>query len=325
MLTDAFQRKFPYLRLSITDACNFRCQYCLPNGYKKSCNNFLSTDEIERLVRAFVDLGTIKVRLTGGEPTLRKDLEIIASRIKMIPGIQKIAMTTNGYNLKQRAKDYFEAGITALNVSIDSLDREKFHSVTGHDKLFHILKGIEVARNVGFNAVKVNTVLLRGVNDNKKDIQKFLEWIKSEGISIRFIELMQTGDNKKYFDENHVSGDTIRQIVLAEGFKTEKRKFDDGPAVEFSHPDYKGKIGLIAPYSKDFCKSCNRLRVTARGDLRLCLFGELGYSLRDFLDSDEKLPLLQNKILELLHVKKESHTLHQGKTGLTTHLASLGG
>ena len=168
-------------------------------------------------------------------------------------------------------------------------------------------------------------MLLRGINDTAEDINRFLTWIKSEDISIRFIELMQTGDNKNYFDQNHVSGEVIKQALLNEGFKEEERKFDDGPAIEFSHPDYKGKIGLIAPYSKDFCKSCNRLRVTARGDLRLCLFGALGYSLRSYLDIDEKLPLLQDKILELLHVKKESHALEKGETGLISHLASLGG
>lgn len=325
MLTDNYLRKFPYLRLSITDACNFRCQYCLPNGYQKTNNNFLSANEIERLVRAFVGLGTTKVRLTGGEPTLRKDLAAITTKIKSISGLQKIAMTTNGYNLKQKAQHFYDMGITALNVSIDSLERSKFHLITGHDKLLHILNGIAFARRVGFETLKVNAVLLRGINDTKQDIKKFLTWIKSEDISVRFIELMQTGNNKVYFDQNHVSGDVIKQILLDEGFMSIERKLDDGPAIEFLHPDYQGKIGLIAPYSKDFCKSCNRLRVTARGDLRLCLFGTLGYSLRAYLDDDEKLPELQNKILELLHFKKESHALHQGKTGLTTHLASLGG
>lgn len=324
-LTDRYNRTFPYLRLSITDACNFRCQYCLPDGYKKTKAQFMAPDEIERLVRAFADLGTVKVRLTGGEPTLRRDLAEIAHRVAAIPGIQKIAMTTNGYNLRQKAQQFFDMGITALNVSVDSLDRDKFHEMTGHDKLPDILKGIDLARKAGFETIKVNTVLLNGFNDGSADLDQFLAWIKTDAISLRFIELMQTGDNRDYFIKNHLSAQVIREQLLERGFSLSPRRFDAGPALEFSHPDYQGTIGLIAPYSKNFCTSCNRLRVTSKGDLMLCLFGTQGYSLRQYLETDEQRPLLQQKLRELLLFKKETHALHQGETGLTPHLASLGG
>ncbi|MCX7117826.1 MAG: GTP 3',8-cyclase MoaA [Legionellales bacterium] len=324
-LMDPFQRTFPYLRLSITDACNFRCQYCLPNGYQKTPAGFLEPSEIVRLVRAFVELGTIKVRLTGGEPTLRKDLPEIARCLKAIPGLQTLAMTTNGYSLKRNASCYYDLGITSLNVSVDSLNRNKFHEMTGHDKLQDVLKGIELAQKIGIKTIKINTVLLKGFNDNTTDLAEFLSWIKTEDLSIRFIELMQTGDNHDYFVKNHVSASIIQEQLLKHSFSLNTRKFDAGPAVEFSHPDYQGKVGLIAPYSKDFCQTCNRLRVTARGDLRLCLFGSLGFPLREYLAHDDQKPLLQARLRDLLRHKKETHALHLGETGLTPHLASLGG
>lgn len=324
LLEDEFGRKFPYLRLSVTDVCNFRCQYCLPDGYRKTEDfQFLSAEEIRRLLCAFAALGVQKVRLTGGEPTLRRDLSTIAASLSAIPGIRTVALTTNGYNLKQKAKEYFDAGINALNVSVDSLDAQKFHTITGHDKLAAIRAGIDAAREAGFRNIKINTVLLKDLNDD--GLPQFLDWIKKEELSVRFIELMQTGDNLEFFRKHHLDGGVITQQLLELGFELMPRKVDGGPAIEFSHPEYKGTIGLIAPYSKDFCKTCNRLRVTARGELRLCLFGERGYSLRYLLASDDQKEALQEKILELLHFKRETHYLHQGLTGATPHLASLGG
>jgi cyclic pyranopterin phosphate synthase len=323
-LKDSFGRQFPYLRLSVTDACNFRCQYCLPNGYQKTeAFEFLSVQEIIRLVTAFASLGVEKVRLTGGEPTLRRDLTTIATAISRIPGIRTIALTTNGYNLKDKAKVFFASGINALNVSVDSLNAQKFHTITGHDKLAEVLGGVDAARQAGFRNIKINTVLLKGVNDN--DLPEFLAWIKKEQLSVRFIELMQTGSNLDYFQKHHLSADTIKQKLLEYGFSLCLRAHDAGPAVEFGCVGYTGKIGLIAPYSKDFCTSCNRLRVTARGELRLCLFGEQGYNLRPLLESDGQIEALKEKILELLHFKHKSHYLGQGITGITPHLASIGG
>lgn len=323
-LEDSFGRKFPYLRLSVTDVCNFRCQYCLPNGYEKTGDfHFLSQAEIIRLASAFAELGVEKVRLTGGEPTVRRDLAPIAASLHSIPGIRTIALTTNGYCLKERAESFFNAGINALNVSVDSLQPEKFHAITGHDKLAAVLAGIEAARKAGFKKIKINTVLLRDINDN--GLPEFLDWIRREELSVRFIELMQTGDNLVYFRKHHLSADIIKSALLERGFSLVPRARDGGPAVEFAHPDYKGTIGLIAPYSKDFCKTCNRLRVTARGRLMLCLFGEGGYDLRPLLQHDAQQEALRDAILSALHFKRESHYLLQGNTGITPHLASLGG
>lgn len=322
-LRDAFGRKFPYLRLSVTEVCNFRCTYCLPDGYQKTDRDFLTLPEITRLAAAFAALGTHKIRLTGGEPTVRRDLIEIASAVSAIPGIGTVALTTNGYNLKENATAFRKAGMNALNVSVDSLDAERFHAITGQDKLAHVLEGIEAARAAGFSNIKINSVLLKEVTDHT--LPEFLAWIQREALSVRFIELMQTGENREFFTRHHLSAGVIIGQLLERGFVPEVRKADAGPAQEFTHPDYAGKIGIIAPYSKDFCKSCNRLRVTSRGKLMLCLFGEGGYDLRPYLQHDDQREELIEAIASALHFKQEAHSLHQEMTGSTPHLASLGG
>ncbi|MFZ5842446.1 MAG: GTP 3',8-cyclase MoaA [Pseudomonadota bacterium] len=324
MLQDRYGRQFPYLRLSITDVCNFRCNYCLPNGYQGDAHaDFLHVDEIRRLVTAFAELGMWKIRLTGGEPTARKDLTTLMAVIKAVPGIRQLAMTTNGYKLKQQVASWRGAGLDSLNVSVDSLDPRLFASITGHDKLREILDGIETALDLDFRAIKLNAVLLRGLNDHQLDA--FLDWLRVRPVSMRFIELMQTGDNAAFFERHHVPGEALVQALLARGWHELPRTREGGPAREFQHPDYHGKIGLIAPYSKDFCDSCNRLRVTALGDLRLCLFGDAGTSLRDLLQHDEQRLQLKTRIESQLQLKKISHFLHEGNTGATPHLASCGG
>lgn len=323
MLKDSFGRNFPYLRLSVTEVCNFRCTYCLPNGYQQTDRDFLTLPEIRRLATAFADLGTHKIRLTGGEPTVRRDLFDIAHAVSSLATIRTVALTTNGYNLKENVQGYMAAGINALNVSIDSLDPKRFHAITGHDKLAHVLDGIEAAKVAGFTKIKINSVLLKEVTD--QTLPDFLVWIKHESLSIRFIELMQTGENLDFFKQHHISAGIIIGQLLERGFVPVIRLPDAGPAQEFTHPDYAGTIGIIAPYSKDFCKSCNRLRVTSRGKLMLCLFGEGGYDLRPYLQHDDQRAELIDAIAAALHFKHESHYLQQGITGSTPNLASLGG
>lgn len=323
-LIDPHGRRFSYLRLSITDVCNYRCQYCLPEGYKKTGHTqFLSADEIENLVTGLAGLGLWKIRLTGGEPTIRKDFAEIAARISAIPGIRRIATTTNGYRLAENADLWRKAGISAINVSVDSLNQERFAKITGQDHLSQVLDGIRAAQHAGFEHIKVNTVLLRGMNDH--ELPAFLEWIRTEDLSIRFIELMETGTNREYFERHHIRGDEIRDRLLALGWSSLPREEGAGPAQEFDHPDYRGRIGIIAPYSKDFCNTCNRLRVTATGNLRLCLFGNGGHDLRHLLQHRNQCEALQQTIADLLVQKEPTHLLHFHKTGTTPHLAAMGG
>lgn len=323
MLTDNFGRRFSYLRLSITDVCNFSCTYCLPDGYQcDQPRDFLSLCEIKRITKAFAELGTEKIRITGGEPALRKDLPEIIRICKETPGIKTVAITSNGFKLPEHLPQWLDAGIDAINISIDSLDPRQFHAITGHDKLKTILTGIDMALADGRASVKVNTVLMR--DHSGREIQSYLDWLKDTPITLRFIELMQTGDNQEFFDAQHVQGSRIKQNLILDGWLPVVQNKSAGPAQEFYHPDYQGKVGLIMPYSKDFCSSCNRLRISSSGKLHLCLFGEEGLSLREELQSDDIKPL-QAKILTLLGDKKATHYLHDKLTGATKHLAMLGG
>ncbi|MGE8289442.1 MAG: GTP 3',8-cyclase MoaA [Stenotrophomonas sp.] len=323
-LTDGFGRSFPYLRLSLTEACNFRCSYCLPDGYQADGRpQFLAVEEIGRLVRAFAALGMYKIRLTGGEPSLRKDLEQVIQTVARVPGIDKVAITTNGCLLPRRLPGWHRAGLTALNVSMDSLRRERFHAITGHDRLPEVLEGIALAQQLGLQSIKLNAVLLRGRNDD--ELPQWMEFLRERPVSVRFIELMRTGDNRAYFDRHHLDADVVIEQLHAAGWQQRPRAADAGPAREFTHPDYRGSFGIIAPYSRDFCKGCNRLRVTARGDLRLCLFGDFGIALRPLLQSDDDHDALLARITTQLGLKAAGHWLHQGLTGLTPHLASIGG
>ncbi|RLM25762.1 cyclic pyranopterin phosphate synthase [Brenneria alni] len=325
-LTDAFARKFYYLRLSITDVCNFRCTYCLPEGYKPDGVNphrFLSLDEIRRVSRAFAELGTEKVRLTGGEPSLRRDFAEIIAAIRENPAIRTLAVTTNGYRLARDVARWREAGLSALNVSVDSLDARQFHAITGQDKFRQVMEGIDAAFACGFSKVKVNTVLMRDVNDTC--LLTFLEWIRLRPIQLRFIELMETGEGSRLFRQRHISGEVIRQRLQQQGWSEQERGRSDGPARVFRHPDYQGEVGLIMPYEKDFCLSCNRLRVSAIGNLHLCLFGEQGIPLRDLMVDDSQLDALKMRISGGLSTKKQTHFLHQGNSGITQNLSFIGG
>jgi len=328
MLKDTFGRSFPYIRLSITDVCNYKCSYCLPQGYKKNpgdMRSFMSFEEISRLTKALSELGVSKIRLTGGEPTVRKDFFDILRDLKQNSNIPKVTMTTNGYHLDKIAKQLYEAGLDGINISIDSLDRETFKKLTGHDRLLEILEGIKILQKLNFQNIKVNAVLLKGINDTYKDFKLFGNFIKENKIDFRFIELMQTGDNLDFFKKNHVSSNIFKNYLVENEWVYQTFGKDAGPSLNYIHPNYEGKFGLIAPYSKNFCKTCNRLRITSRGDLRLCLFGNTGISLRHLLQNDNQKDELVDLIMKQLHLKKESHYLELGDTGITPNLSSTGG
>ncbi len=324
---DNFERKFHYLRLSVTDVCNFKCNYCLPDGYRPNSDSktssFLTLPEIERVVSAFSLGGTSKVRLTGGEPSLRRDFVDIVAAVAAVPNITTLAMTTNGYRLEKHVEQWRSAGLTHLNVSVDSLDPRMFHQITGQNKFHQVLAGIDASLSSGFEVVKINVVLMKSYNDAQ--LPAFLRWIKSRPLQLRFIELMQTGEMDSFFDKHHISGMKILDYLLERGWQERVRGRADGPARVFSHPDYQGEIGLIMPYSKDFCQSCNRLRVSAKGKLHLCLFGESGVELRDLLQDDLQQPELMERIVSALKQKSATHSLHDGNSGVTPHLASIGG
>lgn len=324
-LADRHGRSFPYLRLSLLEACNFRCGYCLPDGHRPQPGRpaDLNQDEIGRLLRAFARLGMRKLRLTGGEPSLRRDLTEVIALAAAVPGIAKVAMTTNGELLARRIDAWRAAGLSHLNVSVDALDRARFAAITGRDRLPQVLDGVDRALAAGLRAVKLNAVLLRGLNDDQ--LPAFIDFVRERPLDVRFIELMRTGDNGDHFARHHVRASVLEAQLRERGWLPQPRAFDAGPSVDWGHPDYRGRIGIIAPYAPDFCAGCNRLRVTAGGDLRLCLFGETGIPLRPLLQSDDQAAELEATLVAQLGLKAASHALHEGRTGLVPHLASIGG
>ena len=328
ILKDSFGRKFPYIRLSISDVCNFKCGYCLPDGYKidKSDNRtFLNIEEIRRLAKALSELGVSKIRLTGGEPTVRKDFFEIVKIIKENSGIKKTVITTNGYRLDKISNDIKNSGLDGINISIDSLNPNIFKKITGHNRLEEILKGIKNLQKLNFKNIKINAVLLKGINDFEKDFNDWAEFVKNNEIDFRYIELMQTGDNLDYFNKYHVPAKKFTDYLNDNNWVIQTFGKDAGPSKNYLNPKFKGKFGVIAPYSKDFCKSCNRLRITAKGDLRLCLFGNTGINIRHLMQKDSQLEELKDLILKQLNFKKESHYLEIGETGLTKNLSTTGG
>jgi cyclic pyranopterin phosphate synthase len=321
-------RRFSYLRVSLTEACNFRCRYCLPNGYKPTSSDaFLSRLEVQNLVKAFAEMGTVKVRFTGGEPTLRTDLVEIIRATKQIPGIESVALSTNGWNLRHIARDLKKAGLDQVNVSVDSLNRERFADWTGTEKsagkLDEVLAGIDEALAVGIKKVKINAVLTK--ENFVDDFGDFQDWVRHKPVCVRFIELMPTAQNQELFFAQHIRSDQLRAKLLAEGWAPQVRGTSDGPATEFCHPEFNGRIGLIAPYEKQFCEGCNRLRVTSRGSLRLCLFGEGEHALRPLLQNSEQILDLQNYVRQVLGLKDASHHLPDHNYGDNRTFSSMGG
>lgn len=322
-LIDGFSRSLSYLRLSITDLCNFKCDYCLPNGYQgKKQPNELSVSEIGHLIEGFAEQGIKKIRLTGGEPTLRKDLPEIIKTAKATKGIEKVALTTNGYRMEQLYPQWLDAGIDQINISIDSFDSKTFQAITGHDALDEILRSIDQLHQQQFYNIKINVVLMKETVHNA--FIDALTYAKTHPVTIRFIELMQTNDNHNVFFSEHLSANSISKYLNQHGWKQQQRQQHGGPALEFSHPGYIGNIGLIAPYQKGFCESCNRLRISSQGKLHLCLFDSQAFDLRPLLRINQQMQL-QHHLEQLLDRKPEHHFLKQNNSGLINHLAMIGG
>ena len=325
-LVDNFHRQLSYLRLSITDFCNFRCDYCLPNGYTanagKRPDNELSVSEIDVLIQAFAKLGTTKVRLTGGEPSIRQDLPRIIELAKQTQDIQTVAVSSNGYRLAKHLSDWQTAGLNQLNISIDSFDPTIFKQITGFDILPTLLKDIDTLLATTDIKLKLNGILMADTAfDN---LQSVLSFVKNRPVTYRFIEFMQTSDNKALFFAQHSSGQRIKDFLLQNGWQSQRRASDAGPAIEYRHADYVGGIGLIEPYAPQFCDSCNRLRVSSQGKVHLCLFDNGSYDVRAFLANGD-VDGLVHALQSLMPIKPEHHLLKQNDSGIMANLSMIGG
>ncbi|HEX2640229.1 MAG TPA: GTP 3',8-cyclase MoaA [Pyrinomonadaceae bacterium] len=283
-LVDAYNRTIRDLRISLTDRCNFRCFYCLPNGEPALArkDTILSFEEIYSVTETFVSLGIEKIRLTGGEPLIRRDVPVLVEKLAALkPRLKDIALTTNGFDFPRHAGALKSAGLDRVTLSLDSLRRDRFAEITGVDALEKVLNAIDAAKNYGFEPVKINAVIVRGRND--EELTDFARFARETGVAIRFIEFMPLDSGHGWNRSDVVSGKEIREkigevypLVLKETTR------GTGTAWKYSFADGSpGEIGIIAPVTEMFCGQCSRLRLTADGQIRTCLFSNVEHNLRD--------------------------------------------
>lgn len=289
-MKDAFDREITYLRISVTDLCNLRCRYCMPDGVcRKRHEDILSFEEIAEIVSAAAKLGVYKIRITGGEPLVRRGCVELCRMIAAVDGIREIDLTTNGILLPKYAAELKAAGVTRVNISLDSLDPRKYAAITGGGDLEEALGGIRAAQAAGLTPVKLNTVLIGGFNDD--EIPAFVERTRKEPLELRFIELMPMGGH--FGPEAYLPGDAVLDRVP----ELQPLPENGGVARLYRLPDGKGRVGLISPLSRHFCATCNRLRLTSEGSLKPCLHSNQEIPVRG-LHGDALLDALRRAIGE---------------------------
>lgn len=311
-LTDSYGRAIRDLRVSVTDRCNFRCFYCLPHGEPPSAPRemMLSYEEIEYVAEIFVSLGIEKIRLTGGEPLLRRDIETLVRKISAIPGLHDLALTTNGYSLPERAQGLKDAGLDRVTISLDSLKPEVFKKMTGVDVLDRVLEGVRATREAGLVPIKVNAVIVRGYNET--EVADMAAFAREHDISMRFIEFMPLDSGHDWSREMVVSGREIREMINRRfplvatrgerGSETATRyRFADGAP---------GEVGIIAPVTEAFCGACSRIRLTADGQIRTCLFSKAEHSLRDVVRSNASRAEIIEFIRDVVMKKEPRHYIN---------------
>lgn len=311
-MLDKYSREINYLRVSITDRCNLRCVYCRPiEGFSlKGHDDILRYEDIIRVVAQSVKLGLVKVRLTGGEPLVRRGFVEFAARLKKIDGLQDISLTTNGILLEQFADDIYRAGIHRINISLDSLNKEKYFQITGGGDIDDVFRGIVAAEKAGFSPIKINAVLINGTNDD--EVMSAVKWAYKKPFQIRFIELMPVSEVNAGQTEKFLSSDKLIERIAKSYQLTPvlgKKKQFDGPARIYKIKGGLGEIGFINAVSHHFCATCNRLRLTADGKLRACLLNEVEIDLKEPLDrgcSDDELADL---IRLAIRLKPKQHDL----------------
>lgn len=306
MLIDRFGRQIDYLRISVTDRCDLRCQYCIPKGFKdfETPSEWLNFDELLKVIRVFYHLGVTHFRLTGGEPLLRKGIEELVARIKAISSDIDLSMTTNATQLKKHAYDLKAAGLNRLNVSLDSMRKDCIQQITGNDCLDKILDGLEAAKQAGFESIKINMVPIAGLND--QDITQVIEYCIANGFILRLIESMpmgSTGRASKGRNLSELLDEWIKTYQLSEITKS----LGSGPAKYWQSQNQKFTLGLITPISQHFCASCNRVRLSVDGTLYMCLGQNTDYPLKPLLRNNGSDEQLAEVIKAAIELKPEKH------------------
>ncbi|HEY9857580.1 MAG TPA: GTP 3',8-cyclase MoaA [Stenomitos sp.] len=310
-MIDPFRRSIDYLRISVTDRCNLRCHYCMPAEGKAWMDreDLLSYEEIALLVeRVFVPLGLTKIRLTGGEPLLRRDLHQLVAKLRALPEIRDISLTTNALFLADQAPALKAAGLNRVNISLDSLDPERFRQITRGGDVSKVLRGLHKALEVGLEPIKLNTVVLPGVND-EADLLELAELTLQWPVHVRFIEFMPVGD-RALFQASHVVTAELMRERIRERHPLEPVQdgpLGNGPANYWRLPGALGTVGFINPMSRHFCDTCNRFRLTADGRVKACLLKQSELSLRDLLRSAGSDEALRQRVFEALALKPEWH------------------
>ena len=321
-MIDQFGRTVRYLRVSVTDKCNLRCVYCMPleglDWLKRE--EILTYEEIAEVVRTMAGMGLERVRITGGEPLIRRDLSDLVKMIADVPEIEDLSLSTNAVLLADQAEALKQAGVQRLNISLDSLQADRVDAISRRPGSYSkIMEGLDAAEEVGFAPLKINVVLIRGQNDD--EIEDFARITRERPWHIRFIELMPTGANLDLSANSFVScADALRRVRKIEQLKPVDGPFGNGPATYYRFPGAPGTVGVITPMSHNYCDRCNRMRLTASGQLRPCLFGDIETNLRDPLRAGQDLrPLIE----ETLRIKPERHYLIQGSAAGSGGLVAL--
>lgn len=323
MLTDPFGRAIEYVRLSVTDRCDLRCTYCMPEDFVgfEEPEHWLSFDETVRLVGILAALGVKRVRLTGGEPLLRRKLPELAARIAALPGVEDLSLSTNATQLSRHALDLKNAGVTRLNVSLDSLQRERIEKINGRDVFDRIMDGLKAARDAGFERIKLNMVALAGINDD--EIDAMVEFAMSGNYILRLIEAMPMGDTGRasaYLDLQPVKARLAARFGLVETSLP-----GGGPARYLGTPDGRFNIGFITPMSQHFCATCNRIRVSVDGTLYLCLGQDDNIELAPMLRAGASDPDIRQAILGAVARKPERHEFREAPQKLVRFMSMTGG
>jgi len=323
MLYDSHGRRIEYLRLSVTDRCDLRCTYCMPEGFKgyEEPANWLTFDEIERVVGAFARLGVQKIRLTGGEPLLRRNLAELAGRLSSLPGIADLSLSSNGTQLAKHAQALRAAGITRLNVSLDTLDPARFAAITGRDALASVLHGLMAAKEEGFGPIKINMVVMAGINDHEVD--DIVAFCGERGFVLRLIETMPIGETGR--NAGFVALGPIRERLRSRFGLVDGVVPGGGPAKYLVSPDGRFQIGFITPMSQHFCETCNRVRLSVDGTLYPCLGQNDKVDVRALLRSGCSDEQLEQLLLEGIGRKPFKHEFDEDPAKVVRFMSSTGG
>ncbi len=316
-MIDSYGRKINYLRVSVTKRCNLNCSYC--GACNESSDGELTPQQIEKIVRAFADCGITKVRLTGGEPLVRRDICDIAQRISRIDGIKKLALTTNGIRLRELASPLKDAGVTAINISLDTTDEDQYKQLTGFDGLHRVFEGIAECQSAGLSPIRLNAVLIKNQNDSQAE--SLINIAKDRKIDVRFIELMpfsDDGENEKLVIKGE---DILKQFPYLKPVPSSKSDFEKSVARYYEADGFRGRIGFITPISDKFCSECNRIRLLSDGKVKVCLGNDEVIDLMDVID-DEK--LLRERVREAILSKPMEHKFNCGY-GASHGLNKIGG